>query len=1456
MLFLIAKSPFCTFLKAEVTCADENGTPCDQLVRPQGTCSIGSSIQTLRFKLKFCTCDESLNSQPGFLSACQDEISLPQEDDTVRVTCSNDGSNDILYSGTAVQGDEIVISGGTALPESITCSILSTDGDLFQTVSIDTSGQVDLYLKDKFGSLELQACDAQDCITDVTYTYFIFNTGPVPIDVTKFERIREGESANLLPSLIPTEIAPGSTGTGSETEPLDLCADAEYFTEVFVEAFPPTGLICPAKAEYFFATEVGCRVDVEIECMAEDGTECTELVPPPGSCSLSGVPITQLKFQYVDCTCDESLNNQGNANCTDFAPFPPGAVSIVCINAADGDMLSVTPGTVQPGDNLVITQPDGSALPIEVMCTISNGPTAVQEFTFFTGDGVALSLKDKFGSFELVSCADELGTSQDCEVLLCYNYDLKNVGTNDMDITLIERTRNNVTESLFDLLDVTNLKPGDETIVTEKEVVDLCRDEVYTTIVSVEAVPPNGITCFDEDEYTFSVEVGCKVDVEIMCESETGVECSELESPNGVCQMLGDGALITGLTFLYTDCTCADSVGSNTQPEAPCNDFATLPTGMVEIWCDADGIPVSVTPSLVMPGDTIFVSNSDGSPLGERVDCVVSERGSGSATVFQRVVFFTQGGFELSLQDKFGSLELVSCSNEVGQSLDCDMLLCYEYSLQNVGTNDMDITLIERTRNNVTESLLDLLDVTTLGPGQSTNVVEKETINLCFEEEFTTTITVEADPPNGITCFDNDTYAFNVNPPCEIFVQMSCNTFEGVKCDELLGEAFLQCNCADDCPTELIYRYTGASCNSLPDCVDIGVNEEAVDIIIDAEGTTFFNGLVVFDQTFVVANNGECIPNALNVTVRPSGGQSSSQTVSVDSSCDGSITLLENFGSLEFAGYTCSDNIPHNCYIDIEYNITTSNVGTVDQNVTGWDFTLNGDARTNGMPLPVLLPKEGFSLFEAAEIELCTNTQYVAVANVSAIGAADGQVCEDTTGLTFDIFTGTPFPTPSPSQSPTDFPSSSPTPGPTPVPSAVPSAFPSGNPTTLVTPGDGGSALTPPPSPIPTILVTPGDGGNVLTPPPSPAPMPGPTPLPSPAPTQRPTLPPTPGPTPSPSPASTAEPTMPPNPAPTARPSELPTFLPTAMPSNLPTISPSVAPSAATSASPTPEPPCIFEMQADCIPPVGVASCNATPPPVEQCEGRPFEMVFLYNGGDCSNSFNIQEADGKFFCTDIGAGPPTQRGEKSYIVVTALKDDTLYHSDWVEVGSLFTLSDGGNRFVADQLITIYSDENTADPANILQSVQYHSSCSSNLFLKDRFGAVQLVIWVNEEQGTVSCFANQTFDLDVTVPIDLQGGPATVQSLTVASNVDPFFFNLTDKVFGLVVDAGDTLQTSLSIPIDLTQKRTYNLLITLTALTATGKECRATELTSFTAGYPLPPIFPTFSPTQAPSGFGV
>ena len=624
---------------------------------------------------------------------------------------------------------------------------------------------------------------------------------------------------------------------------------------------------------------------------------------------------------------------------------------------------------------------------------------------------------------------------------------------------------------------------------------------------------------------------------------------------------------------------------------------------------------------------------------------------------------------------------------------DCFADVTYKYEIENVGSGSMDITTVERTRGGEQTSLMDLLDNSSLDPSEYTTIIEKEKINLCAAAIFRTEIIIEADPPNRIHCDDEDMYEFSIEPPlsCDVSLQMECATLGGLDCSEINAELFKTCDCADECARELVYRYTAASCVAgLDGCADSGANGLTADIVVSSDNALFFEGRVQIGDDILISNSGECLPSTLDVTVRPTAGdQPASQVVVIDSSCNGVVSLLDNFGSLKFSGYTCSDNVLHSCYIDVEYTITTSNEGTSSQTVTDWIFDLNGDFRGPGIELPFLEPGESFSMVEPAEFELCVASEYTSTTMVITTDTT-GNECEDSDALSVTV----PFSPPPMNSSPVEPPSSRPVSPSNPLPATPPSA----------------SAVINPP------VTSPLEPSQAL---------------------------------------------------------------------------------------------CEFNMDIECIPSANSQTCNATPPPVAQCTGRPFEMGFLYAGGNCTNSWNAQEAEGKFFCNDLHGGPPTKRGEKSYIVVTDLEGGTTFHSDYVEVGALYTLSDGGNRFPSDQLITIYKTNNTEDPDNVLQSVQYHSSCSSNLFLKDRFGASQLVLWVNEEQGIVSCFANQTFEIAVTIPISLQGGPATVTGLTVSSNVDPFFFNLTGSVAGIEAGGGDTIRATISVPVDLSEKRTYD-----------------------------------------------
>lgn len=234
----------------------------------------------------------------------------------------------------------------------------------------------------------------------------------------------------------------------------------------------------------------------------------------------------------------------------------------------------------------------------------------------------------------------------------------------------------------------------------------------------------------------------------------------------------------------------------------------------------------------------------------------------------------------------------------------------------------------------------------------------------------------------------------------------------------------------------------------------------------------------------------------------------------------------------------------------------------------------------------------------------------------------------------------------------------------------------------------------------------------------------------------------------------------------------------------------------------------------------------------------------LYNGGGCEQSDNTQEL--KFTCMDMNGGPPTGAGDESYIVVTDAKGNGItYFSGIVPVGELYPLSDNGERFEADQFITIY----TPDQGTVLQMVQYHSSCSSDLELKNRFGASQLVEFMNEEQGLVSCFQTLDFAIDVALPIAATGSePIELSSMTAmtsfAGDVD-----LTDQVMGVIIGPDNpSVVVTLMGTINAAERQRYTIVYNVQGTRVSdGEPCTGMDMISFLAGFD-PDAAPVASPT--------
>jgi hypothetical protein len=258
------------------------------------------------------------------------------------------------------------------------------------------------------------------------------------------------------------------------------------------------------------------------------------------------------------------------------------------------------------------------------------------------------------------------------------------------------------------------------------------------------------------------------------------------------------------------------------------------------------------------------------------------------------------------------------------------------------------------------------------------------------------------------------------------------------------------------------------------------------------------------------------------------------------------------------------------------------------------------------------------------------------------------------------------------------------------------------------------------------------------------------------------------------------------------------------------------------------------------------------------CEQPPFEMVFRYNGGDCSGGYNVQP-DTFYQCQDFGVGPPRQASAISYIIAFERGGGEEYFSAFVGVNEEFKLL-AEEKFSANMNITVYDPGNSTDvaeilrPDNMIQTVIYHSSCSQNLFLKDRFGSVQLVEFTNVDQGRVSCFQNVSLIVSVDIPVTVDG-VAELTALTIVTNqgqADQGIFDLSELVAGKSLTPGQPCQFQESFAIDLTSRRRLTALTTVVGRTNQGQGCFGTDFYEFEVGNPLPPIFPTIAPTLAPT----
>jgi hypothetical protein len=216
------------------------------------------------------------------------------------------------------------------------------------------------------------------------------------------------------------------------------------------------------------------------------------------------------------------------------------------------------------------------------------------------------------------------------------------------------------------------------------------------------------------------------------------------------------------------------------------------------------------------------------------------------------------------------------------------------------------------------------------------------------------------------------------------------------------------------------------------------------------------------------------------------------------------------------------------------------------------------------------------------------------------------------------------------------------------------------------------------------------------------------------------------------------------------------------------------------------------------------------------CKG-PFQVMhFRYNGGDCSQSDNL-EARQEFTCMDTTNNNTTlQDALESYIIVTSRSGNETYFSGPVAVGEKYTLNAIEEYSVlnGEMTITIFDSKG----GDILQTTDLLLDCTNPLFLFDKFGSSQVTAWKEtsgrevsppetKRTGTIGVVVNN-FDSDI---------PIRLVEMSLLSNIQDMPIGYTSEVQGQVLFPGSELQLhGYKFNYDLTTRTRYTFFTTIIA----------------------------------------
>jgi len=491
--------------KVEITCITDSDVSCNQIETPEALCDRPNQISFTYDSQS--NCEDSLNQQGiDENDICED---LEVLEDRVFITCEDASMNVglLVFPTTVASGDKFTVFGSgnaSPLPETIRCSIKDMDGKDLQRNLIQTPGP--LHLKEKYGSLQVQMCDDQDCLHTATMTYTLHNEGTNSMTIISVTRELTGEDPeDLVSKLSSNPLDVGERSNTTESFELDICQTSKIVAKIDVDAQPDDGPECDGYSSYIIEINPICALDVTLTC-TEDDTDnpCDELRSiEDAPCNCGSECATELSFVYTGQPCDLTGAGAFIDECETMPQPRPGTIAVL-VTSLTGTLFYSE--IITEGD-LITLGTGQSCLPNSFIVEIAdpgNPNTVYETMSFRTECGTdGMRLSSSHGPLDFVGFVCENGRNEFCFTDVTVSACAINEGTIASTITIasIELDGNSIASAGSQSLDAGQVTCFEETIPLL-----LCGDPSYTIQTKVTADDTSGIGCESETALSLSLE--------------------------------------------------------------------------------------------------------------------------------------------------------------------------------------------------------------------------------------------------------------------------------------------------------------------------------------------------------------------------------------------------------------------------------------------------------------------------------------------------------------------------------------------------------------------------------------------------------------------------------------------------------------------------------------------------------------------------------------------------------------------------------------------------------------------------------------------------------------------------------------------------------------------------------------------------------------------------------------